>query len=162
MGWLLVLMAVAATALGWWRLRRGMGRQRRLMVLCRRAGLGFAPLDLFPDTAWLPFPMFGHVQHGTENVVWERSTGAAVRAFDFWYTDPAEEGKAGARRRFTCAAVPSGSRARAYGSRLGTSLAGSLRPSASTRSDWSSRSSIADSWCRPRMPGSPSHSSTSG
>lgn len=106
MGWLLVPIAVTALAVGWWRLRRGMARLRRLMLLCREAGLEFVPLDLFPDTAWLPFPMFGYAQHGTESVVWDRSAGEAVRAFDYWYKDPASQGPAGARRRFTCAIVP--------------------------------------------------------
>ena len=52
------------------------------MHLCRRAGLDFAPLDLRPDTAWLPFPMFGHPRHGTENVTWDRSVREDVYAFD--------------------------------------------------------------------------------
>ena len=76
------------------------------MHLCRRAGLDFAPLDLRPDTAWLPFPMFGHPRHGTENVTWDRSVREDVYAFDLWYVDPADERGVGARRRLTCAVVP--------------------------------------------------------
>ena len=75
------------------------------MHLCERAGLDFAPLDLRPDTAWLPFPMFGHPEHGTENVVWDRQAGDDVHAFDLWYVDADERG-VGDRRRLTCAVVP--------------------------------------------------------
>ena len=81
--WLIPAVVAAVLSGLWWRRRGSVDRQRRLMLLCRRAGLEFAPLDLSPDTAWLPFPMFGHPRHGTENVVWER--GEDVRAFDFWY-----------------------------------------------------------------------------
>jgi hypothetical protein len=76
------------------------------MLLCRRAGLEFAPLDPFPDSQWLPFPMFGHPRRGSENVVWRRREGADVRAFDFWYQDPADDNPIGVRRRLTCAVVP--------------------------------------------------------
>jgi hypothetical protein len=76
------------------------------MFLCRRAGLEFAPLDLAPDTAWLPFPMFGHSEHGTENVVWDRGGDEGVRAFDFWYQDSGDERALGHSRRFTCATAP--------------------------------------------------------
>ena len=106
MEWLIVVLAVAAIGHGWWRRVRGGARQRRLMLLCRRAGLDFAPLDLRPDTAWLPFPMFGHPRHGTENVVWDRALGEDVHAFDLWYVDPADERGVGGRRRLTCAIVP--------------------------------------------------------
>jgi hypothetical protein len=75
------------------------------MLLCRHAGLDFAPLDLRLDTAWLPFPMFGHPKHGTENVVWNRRLGEDVHAFDLWYVDPTDE-RSGARRTLTCAVVP--------------------------------------------------------
>jgi hypothetical protein len=75
------------------------------MLLCQHAGLDFAPLDLRLDTAWLPFPMFGHPKHGTENVVWNRRLGEDVHAFDLWYVDPAGE-RSGARRTLTCAVVP--------------------------------------------------------
>jgi hypothetical protein len=74
------------------------------MLLCQHAGLDFAPLDLRLDTAWLPFPMFGHSKHGTENVVWNRRLGEGVQAFDLWYVDPADE-RSGARRTLTCAVV---------------------------------------------------------
>jgi hypothetical protein len=106
--WLIpVVMAAVLTGL-WWRRRRRIDRQRRLMLLCRRAGLEFAPLDPFPDTGWLPFPMFGHPRDGTENLVWDRRWGKDVRAFDFWYLDPTDERGIGPRRRFTCAVVPLG------------------------------------------------------
>jgi hypothetical protein len=106
MKWL--ALAVLLVALGWrgWRWRRTGARQRRLMLLCQRAGLDFAPLDLAPDTAWLPFPMFGRAKSGTENVVWERSRGPEIRAFDFWYEEPSDERQVTPRRRLTCAVVP--------------------------------------------------------
>lgn len=106
MKWLILFLAVAAIGQAWWRRRLSGARQRRLMLLCRRAGLDFAPLDLRPDTAWLPFPMFGHQRHGTENVVWDRRLGEEVHAFDLWYVDPADERGVGTRRRLTCAVVP--------------------------------------------------------
>jgi hypothetical protein len=107
MKWLiaLILAAVALSRLAW-RWRRGASRQRQLMLLCERAGLDFAPLDLFQGTAWLPFPMFGRARSGTENVVWERERGPDIRAFDFWYQDPTGERAFTPRRRFTCAVVP--------------------------------------------------------
>jgi hypothetical protein len=103
----LVLGAVAL-ALGWWRWRRIHARQRRLMLLCQRAGLDFAPMDLNPDTAWLPFPMFGRAKSGTETGVWERVRGPGIRAFDYWYEDPAPDRPVTPRRRLTCAVVPLG------------------------------------------------------
>lgn len=105
MKWLILCLTVAVIGHAWWRRRRGGARQRRLMHLCERAGLDFAPLDLRPDTAWLPFPMFGHPEHGTENVVWDRQAGDDVHAFDLWYVDADERG-VGDRRRLTCAVVP--------------------------------------------------------
>jgi hypothetical protein len=107
MEWLLVLLVVAAAlAEAWRRLRRGASRQRRLMLLCDRAGLAFEPVDLHVDTAWLPFPMFGSARHGTENVVWDRNEGDDVRAFDFWYQEETDERPLGNRHRLTCAVVP--------------------------------------------------------
>jgi len=106
MKWVALVVAVIALARLGWRWRRGAARQRRLMLLCQRAGLDFAPLDLAPDTAWLPFPMFGRLRSGTENVVWERQRGPEIRAFDYWYEEPADERAVAPRRRFTCAVVP--------------------------------------------------------
>jgi hypothetical protein len=102
---LLVVMGVVL-ARAVWRWRRGAARQRRLMLLCRRAGLDFAPLDLNQDTAWLPFPIFGRTRSGTENVVWDRTRGTDIRAFDFWYEEPADDRPVTPRRRVTCAVVP--------------------------------------------------------
>jgi hypothetical protein len=76
------------------------------MLLCQRAGLDFAAVDLFGDTAWLPFPMFGRQRHGTENVVWERARGEEIRAFDYWYEEPSDDRPVTPRRRLTCAVVP--------------------------------------------------------
>jgi hypothetical protein len=112
MTWVVLVAAAVALAGAWWRWRRGAARQRRLMLLCMRAGLDFAPVDLFGDTAWLPFPMFGRPRHGTENVVWERARGTVIRAFDFWYEDPAPDRTVSPRRRLTCAVVPLGAGAR--------------------------------------------------
>ena len=54
------------------------------MLLCQRAGLEFAPLDLFAGTAWLPFPMFGRARCGTENVATlSRSSGRAMASATF-------------------------------------------------------------------------------
>lgn len=103
--------AVVAVVVGWWRWRRSHARQRRLMLLCQRAGLEFAPLDLNPDTAWLPFPMFGRQPNGTANVVWDRQRGPEIRAFDYWYQLPAEDRSVTPRRRLTCAVVPLGASA---------------------------------------------------
>ena len=113
MKWI-AIAAVKVLVLGcaWWRWRSRAGRQRKLMLLCQRAGLDFAPLDLFGDTAWLPFPMFGRPKRGTENVVWERFRGTEIRAFDYWYEEPAQDRGATAKRRLTCAVVPLGASAR--------------------------------------------------
>jgi hypothetical protein len=107
MNWLIVVV-VLVVALAWrgWRWRRASARQRRLMLLCQRAGLDFAPMDLAPDSAWLPFPIFGRTRSGTENVVWERERGTEIRAFDFWYEDPAPDRPVTPRHRLTCAVVP--------------------------------------------------------
>ena len=106
MKWLvLVLLAVGLVRLGW-RWRRRAGRERRLLLLCQRAGLDFAPLDLAPDTAWLPFPMFGRERSGTANVVWDRQRGPQIRVFDYWYEEPGEDRARSPRRWLTCAVVP--------------------------------------------------------
>src|SRR5262245_52109836 len=130
MGWLIVAAVVCVVlANAWWRFRRGSARQRRLMLLCDRAGLAFEPVDVHADTAWLPFPMFGVARHGTENVVWDRGEGDGVRAFDLWYQEETGEGTFGARHRLTCAVVPircSGPRLRVAPRALTDDLAGAL------------------------------------
>ena len=108
MGWFVLGLVIVAAVVGGWRLCRILSRQRTLMLLCQRAGLDFASMDLFETTAWLPFPMFGRPSHGTENVVWERTRGFEIRAFDFWYEDRSPDGPVGPRRRLTCAVVPLG------------------------------------------------------
>ena len=110
--WLVLAVAAVGLARLVWRLRRGLSRERRLMLLCQRAGLDFAAMDLFETTAWLPFPMFGRTNHGTENVVWERERGFDIRAFDFWYEDASDERPVASRRRLTCAVVPLGTSGR--------------------------------------------------
>jgi hypothetical protein len=109
MKWIGVLLAIGGLFEAWRRRRRGHTRQRRLMLLCQAAGLEFAPLDPFPETAWLPFRMFGRARSGTENVVWDERRGDGVRAFDYWYEDATDDRPIGARRTITCAAVPVGS-----------------------------------------------------
>lgn len=104
--WPVAVAASVAVVVVWWRRRRRADRQRRLMLLCRRAGLDFAPVDPFPDTAWLPFPMFGRRRLGTANAVWEHRRGPAIRAFDLWYEGPGEEQAIAPRRWLTCAVVP--------------------------------------------------------
>jgi len=106
MGWFSLALVVVAVAVGAWRLARGFSRQRKLMLLCQRAGLDFAAMDLFETTALLPFTMFGRPSHGTENVVWERRRGFEIRAFDSWYEDPTPDRPIAPRRRLTCAVVP--------------------------------------------------------
>src|SRR4051794_18617975 len=76
-----------------------------LMLLCQRAGLEFAAMDLATGTAWLPFPVFGRSRSGTENVVWDRTRGSSIRAFDFWFADENGEPLAPREHR-TCAVVP--------------------------------------------------------
>ncbi len=112
MGWFTLALAVVAAAVVAWRLSGSLSRQRRLMLLCRRAGLDFASIDLFESTAWLPFPMFGRPGHGAENVVWDRQRGFEIRAFDFWYEDASDERPVAPRRRLTCAVVPLGTSGR--------------------------------------------------
>jgi hypothetical protein len=106
MGWFTLALAVVAVAVGGWQLRRRASRQRRLMLLCQRAGLDFAPVDLSAGTAWLPFPLFGRRRSGTENVVWERARGPEIRAFDYWYEEPAADRPVTPKRHLTCAVVP--------------------------------------------------------
>jgi hypothetical protein len=107
MRWLLFVTAAVVGVVVWWRrLHAGASRQRRLMLLCQRAGLDFAALDLNPGTAWLPFPMFGRSPSGTENVVWDRIRGPEIRAFDHWYEEPSQEQTPAPRRRSTCAVAP--------------------------------------------------------
>lgn len=105
MGWITISIVVVALLVGGWRLRRRGARQRELMLLCQRAGFDFAPLDLFEDTAWLPFPMFGRTRSAAENVVWKRSE-PEIRAFDYWYEEPAQDRTLKPRRRLTCAVMP--------------------------------------------------------
>ena len=108
MRWIVLGLAVAAVVGAWRRHRRRHARQRDLTLLCLAAGVEFAPVDPFPETAWLPFRMFGRARSGSENVVWDPRRADGVRTFDFWYEDSTDERPAGRRRTFTCAAVPVG------------------------------------------------------
>jgi hypothetical protein len=109
MGMRWAFVFIVAIGVGAWqalRIRRGLGRQRQLMLLCDAAGLAFAPLDLSLGTAWLPFEIFGRRPSGTENVVWDPRHEGGVRAFDFWYEEARGDERFRVRRTITCAAVP--------------------------------------------------------
>ena len=106
MTWVLFVVAAVASVVVWWQRLRRANRERSLMLLCHRAGLDFAPLDLNPGTAWLPFAMFGRERSGTANVVWDRTRGPEIRVFDYWWEDPAEDRTVAPRRWMTCAVVP--------------------------------------------------------
>jgi hypothetical protein len=106
MWWLCGAAAAAVGAWGWWRAHARASRQRRLMLLCWRAGLDFAPLDPFPDTTWVPHPLFSHARMGSENVVWDREADDGLRVFDLWYEDVTDEGGRPPRGWMTCAVVP--------------------------------------------------------
>lgn len=98
------LVAVAAIAAV--RTRRRSGRQRALLILCRRAGVRFSVLDPFDDTTLLPFRLFGRGEaRGFENVVWDPRDDGAVRVFDYWFEERDVHG-AGTKRDLTCALVP--------------------------------------------------------
>jgi hypothetical protein len=86
--------------------RRRTGRQRALLVLCRKAGVSFSVLDPFDDTVFLPFRLFGRgTRHGFENVVWDPRDAGAVRVFDYWYEEQNDQG-IGVTQDLTCAIVP--------------------------------------------------------
>jgi hypothetical protein len=98
-----IVAAAALGALGVWRVRRAGDRQRQLMNLCHRAGLGFEPIDPFHDL-WLPFSIIGRgSDRGTENAVWDRRDGGHVRAFDLWIEEKTQSGARGRRRLWSCA-----------------------------------------------------------
>jgi hypothetical protein len=96
-----LVIAVVAGAIAAVRARRGAGRQRELMLLCRHAGLEYQPLDPFADTTWLPFRLFARGEaRGTENAVWSDAV-EGVRVFDYWFTEQRDEGSV--TTRLTCA-----------------------------------------------------------
>jgi hypothetical protein len=108
MNWIIAGCAAAVVIVALTQVRRRRSRQRELMLLCDRAGLAFAPVDLFPDTAWLPFRWLGGERWvHTENVVWLASEPDGVRAFDLVTEQPptAEDGET-IRHRYVCASVP--------------------------------------------------------
>jgi hypothetical protein len=107
MRWSLVAVVMAAgAAWAWFRVWRRHDRQRKLMVLCEASGLEFAPMDMLPETASLPFEMFGRTPSGPSNMVWDPRGDGGVRAFDFSYREVGEDGEPGLRRTITCATVP--------------------------------------------------------
>jgi hypothetical protein len=104
MGWYVVAAAIiVVAALSVLRARSGSARRRALLHLCADAGLACAVLDPFPDTALLPFRLFGWGgAHGLENVVWDACADDAIRVFDLWVQPRIDE----ARRSMTCGIVP--------------------------------------------------------
>jgi Protein of unknown function (DUF3137) len=105
---LLAGFAVAGVA-AWWRARGRVDREHRLLRLCQRAGLDFAPIDPFPDTTWVVHPRFAHPEQRALNVVWNRDADDGVRVFDLWYVERlADDGGHDVPRSATCAVVPVG------------------------------------------------------
>jgi hypothetical protein len=100
--WVVIVLAAASVAA--WRFHARRDRQRQLMLLCRRSSLEFSTFDPFPDSAWLPFRLFGMgAERGTENVVWDDRDGEEARAFDYRYEERSRDGAVSATHRFTCA-----------------------------------------------------------
>jgi hypothetical protein len=104
-GWFLLFapIVVATIVVALMRARAGSRRQRALLQLCADAGLACAVLDPFPDTAVLPFRLFGWGSaHGVQNVVWDGSDDRGIRVFDLWVQPSPDE----SRRTMTCGVVP--------------------------------------------------------
>jgi hypothetical protein len=108
-----ISIALVAAGVAAWRFGLRRDRQRQLMLLCHRASLEYSTFDPFPDTAWLPFRLFGQGPgRGTENVVWNDDDGEDARAFDYWYEERRNDDSVPVTRRFSCAlaALPFGCR----------------------------------------------------
>ncbi len=106
-----MFLVVALGAIGWfaWRSRSGLGRQRQLMLLCRRAGLVFEPDAAGLETGWLPFPMFGSgTEHGFANAIHNAGDADGTQVFDLWYRPVADGGELQhvGTTELTCAVVP--------------------------------------------------------
>lgn len=108
MPWVIAVCVVVVAIIAVSQVARGRSRQRELMLLCRHAGLAFAPIDPFPDTIWLPFRWLGEERWiHTENVVWLDDDPDGARAFDLsTERSPAAHDGEPTRHRYTCAAVP--------------------------------------------------------
>ncbi|HEY6567092.1 MAG TPA: LPXTG cell wall anchor domain-containing protein [Actinomycetota bacterium] len=108
MSWIVAAGVVALAIAAGWHVARRRNRQRELMLLCRHAGLTFAPMDPFPDTVWLPFRWLGEERWiHTENVVWWDQEPDGVRAFDLTTErSPAAQDGEPTHHRYTCASVP--------------------------------------------------------
>src|SRR6478752_4820122 len=104
MGWFLLFgLAVAGGFMAALRVRSRSTRQRALVQLCADSGLGYGVLDPFPETAMLPFRLFGWGgSHGVENVVWDTADDRGIRVFDLWEQPRSDEG----RRTMTCGVAP--------------------------------------------------------
>jgi hypothetical protein len=97
--WVSVLIGIAVVALV--RARRRSQRQRSLAALCSDAGIGFSVTDPFPDTTFLPFPLFGGGGWRVDNVLWS-GANERIRVFD--YRREVTEERAGLA--LTCGVVP--------------------------------------------------------
>jgi hypothetical protein len=104
---LLILLGLAVTGtIAGMRTRRRTRRQRRLVLVCRDAGVRTSVLDPFTDTVYLPFRLFGRAdRHGVENVVWDPRDDGAVRVFDYWFEERSDQG-IGVKKDVTCGIVP--------------------------------------------------------
>ena len=106
MWWAVLALALACALLGAWRAWHRDRRQRALLAACWRSGLRFSVMDPFPDTVWLPFPVFAHERRPVaSNVVWARRDDR-IRAFDLAVDllAPEHEGVR-ERREMSCAVV---------------------------------------------------------
>lgn len=107
MWWVVLALGVMSGAIAGWRAWHRDRRQRALLAACWRSGLRFSVFDPFPDTKWLPFPMFGQAfEPRVMNVVWDRRD-EGIRVFDLGVaTLQAERDGIGDRRWMSCAVVP--------------------------------------------------------
>jgi hypothetical protein len=101
--WLLALVVVGS--ISGWRAFRWRSRQRRLMLLCERAGLRFSAVDLDGASAWVPFRWLLRGNWvGAENVVSYQGDDVAV--FDLLIEERRiDENTPPTRKRVTCAAI---------------------------------------------------------
>jgi hypothetical protein len=107
MGWLIWAGAAVVVVVAVVRLASHRSRQRALMLVCRRAGVSFMPVDPFPDTLWMPFTWLGEGRWIlAQNLVWNAADGESARAFDLTTEQPpTNEDAQPIHHRFTCATV---------------------------------------------------------
>ena len=105
MWWLALAVGAVGALVGGWRAWHRDRRQRTLLAACWRSGLRFSVLDPFPDTVWLPFPVFAPaVNPVATNVVWDRRD-ESVRAFDLSVDAVSAEREGLSDRRWMSCAV---------------------------------------------------------